>query len=157
MNKVRIAVVVAMLGATAGLMGCASSPSANTYVRASVMSEMRVELATVEAVRRVRIEAPQNGAGTGVGVAAGAIAGSSLGGNVRDAAAGAIAGALVGGVAGLLTDRAANNQDGLEIVYRLDAGETRVLVQGLEGSEDIKQGDRIRLIKGQYTTRAVKI
>ena len=157
MKYARIGMIAAVIGASAVLMGCASSPSANTYVRSSVMSEMRVELATVEAVRRVRIESGQGGVGTGAGAAVGAIAGSGLGSNVRDAAVGAIAGAVVGGVAGLLTDRAVNNHEGLEIVYRLESGDTRVLVQALEGSEDIKQGDRIRLIKGQYTTRAVKI
>lgn len=157
MGGVRSMWVAAPMLAAAVLAGCATSVSPNAYVRGSAMSEMHVELATVEAVRRVKIEAQDKGVGAGAGAAMGAIAGSSLGSGVHDAAAGAIAGALVGGVAGLLADRAANEREGVEIIYRLDNGQTRALVQGLEGSEDIKPGDRIRLIKGQYTTRAVKL
>jgi len=152
----RICIAGAVLAALA-MAGCATSVSPNSYVRGSAMSEMHVELATVEAVRRVKIEAQDKGVGAGAGAAMGAIAGSSLGSGVHDAAAGAIAGALVGGVAGLLADRAANEREGVEIIYRLDNGQTRALVQGLEGSEDIRPGDRIRLIKGQYTVRAVKL
>lgn len=149
--------IAGMVLASVVAAGCATSVSPNAYVRGSAMSEMQVELATVEAVRRVKIEAPEKGVGGGAGAAVGAIAGSSIGSSPRDAAAGAIAGAIVGGVAGILADRAANEREGVEIIYRLDNGQTRALVQGLEGSEDIKPGDRIRLIKGQYTTRAVKL
>ncbi|MCX7689100.1 MAG: glycine zipper domain-containing protein [Fimbriimonadales bacterium] len=150
-------VALSILAVASLLGGCATSVSPNSYVRSSVMSEMNVELATVEAVRRVKIEAPQNGTGAGAGSALGAVAGSSLGSSPRDAVAGAIAGAVIGGVAGRLADRAANEREGVEIIYRLDNGQVKALIQGLEGSEDIKPGDRIRLIKGQYTVRAVKL
>ena len=138
------------------LSGCATPVSSNRYVRGTVMQEMQIEYAVVESVRRVKIDAAEDNAGKGAGMALGAVAGSSLGSSLRDAAAGAIAGAIVGGVAGILADRSANEQEGVEIVYRLDNGQVRALVQGLEGSEDIRPGDRIRIVKGQYTVRAVK-
>lgn len=139
--------------------GCASNMSANDYARVAAMQEMDVKLATVISVRPVKIEAPSRsgGAGGATGAGIGAVAGSGMGSG-RGSLVGAIAGALVGGVVGVIAEKAANSTDGVEIIYQLDdTGETKALVQGAEGSEDIKPGDRVRIMKMGGQVRAVKL
>lgn len=139
--------------------GCASNMSSNNYARVAAMQEMDVELATVISVRPVKIEAPSHAGGAGgtAGAGIGAVAGSSIG-EGRGSLVGMIAGAVIGGVIGAIADKAANSKDGIEIIYRLDdTGETKALVQGVEGSEDIKPGDRVRIMKMGSQVRAVKL
>lgn len=57
-----------------------------------------------------------------------------------------------------LRAQCATCKDGVEIIYRLDdTGETKALVQGVDGSEEIKPGDRVRIMKMGGQVRAVKL
>lgn len=142
--------------ATLVLGGCGTSQSAKVYTSQNVMQKMRVVYAQVIALREVDLENKTSGAGGTAGMALGAMAGSNMG-NGTGAIAGAIVGAVAGGVAGTLADKAANGRPGIEVVYRLEkGGEEFVIVQELNGSEDLHVGDRVRVIEGQYSTRVVK-
>jgi outer membrane lipoprotein SlyB len=153
-HAMRLLLVVAPLA----LVACASGRdvAADRYPAPSVMQEMVVEYGTVLEVRRVKIDGSRGQTGAGVGAALGATAGSSIGSGGRDALAGAIVGAVAGGLVGAAVEKSASQTDGIEIVYRLDNGQTRALVQGLEGSGDIRPGDRIRITRNAGGARAVR-
>jgi outer membrane lipoprotein SlyB len=138
------------------LSGCATSQSANVYTTSNVMSRMAVKYASITSLKPVKLENPGSGVGGSAGASTGAIAGSGLG-QGRGSLVGMVAGAVVGGVAGAIADKAANSRDGLEIGYKLEStSEEFLVVQALEGSEDLKLGDRVRVIEGQYSTRVSK-
>lgn len=138
------------------LTACASSQSANVYTTSNVMTKMAVKYAVITSIKIVKLENPGSGVGGSAGATTGAIAGSNLG-QGRGSLVGMVAGAVVGGVAGAVADKAANSREGLEIGYKLEStGDEFVVVQALEGSEDIKVGDRVRVIEGQYSTRVSK-
>ena len=140
------------------LTGCAGSLKQNSYQTGAVQMAMKVDLATVVASRDVEIEAKGTGTGTLAGGAIGGIAGASLAsGSANSSIAGAIAGAVVGGVAGHFAEKGASSKTGVEIVYTIDkTGETEALVQE---KDDVVYavGDKVRIMRGGISVRAVKL
>jgi outer membrane lipoprotein SlyB len=153
MNK-KIALPMILI-ALLGMSGCASSYKAGVYQTGQVQQAMHVEFATVLETREVEIEGKPTGVGATTGAAAGGVAGlysSGRGGIVTS-----IAGALVGGVAGAVVEKNVNEKKGIEVTYRVDiTNEVMVLVQEADSANPIKTGDRIKIIKGSFSTRAVK-
>jgi outer membrane lipoprotein SlyB len=115
---------------------------------------MKIKLATVLDVREVQIEAQNSSVGATTGATVGAIAGSTSG---KHGAIQGIAGAVIGGVAGSLVERGASQKNGVEITYQLDGSkELEAMVQEKD-DQDIKPGDRIRLVQSAFNVRAVKV
>lgn len=142
--------------AALSLAGCIGmSQKQNVYQTGQVQQSMKVKLATVIDVREVEIEAKPTGTGAMAGATAGGIAATGV--DSRHGIVAGIAGAVVGGVAGSMAEKAASGKTGVEIVYKIDgAADAEALVQEKD-EQDIRAGDRIRLIQGQFAVRAVKL
>lgn len=144
---------LAMTGAVL-MTGCANSQKAGTYQTGMVQQSMKIKLGTVIDVRDVEIEAQNTSVGTTTGAVVGATAGS-LGG--RQGVVQGIAGAVIGGVAGSLAEKAATQKKGVEITYQLDGTKDLEAMVQEKDDQDIKPGDRIRLVQSAFNVRAVKI
>ena len=128
----------------AAMAGCATpSSSSAVYNATQVQREQIVRFGTIESVRQVAIQRPQNGVGTLAGAGVGGVAGSAVGGG-RGSIIGAIVGAVAGGVAGNAIENSANNRPGYELTVRLDDGEMRAIVQ--EADEAFQPGERVRIL-----------
>jgi len=136
------------------LGGCANSQKAGTYQTGLVQQSMKIKLGTVIDVREVQIEAQNSSVGTTTGAMVGATAGS-LGG--RNGVVQGIAGAVVGGVAGSLAEKAVSQKIGVEITYQIDGSKDLEAMVQEKDEQDIKPGDRIRLVQSAFNVRAVKI
>lgn len=148
--------IAVMVFAAIALTGCAGSYKPGVYDGGAVQQKMKVSLATVVDVREVEIAVRPTGAGASAGASTGAVIGAtsmdSRGGIVTS-----IAGAVIGGVAGHLAEKGLNAKKGVEIVYKVDgASETLALVQEQDDTV-FAPGDRIRIMEGSFSTRAVKL
>lgn len=132
------------LAIVATMAGCATpSNSSAVYDASQVQREQIVRFGTIESVRQVTIQRPENGVGTLAGAGVGGVAGSAIGGG-RGSIIGAIVGAVAGGVAGNAIENSANNRPGYELTVRLDDGAMRAIVQ--EADESFRPGDRVRIL-----------
>lgn len=137
--------IAAVLSATALAMsaGCASyAPS--DYRTSEARSVENVAYGTVESVRPVQINEDHAPVGTIAGAAVGGLLGNTIGhGNGRGVAT--ILGAVGGGLAGNAIEHKATEQNGEELVVRLDNGSTIAVTQGAQGFE---RGQRVRVLTG---------
>ncbi|HID01406.1 MAG TPA: glycine zipper 2TM domain-containing protein [Piscirickettsiaceae bacterium] len=138
------------------LGGCSLAPDrADVYTQSQVGQVMDVAVATVIALRPVKIRVDQN---TDVGGLAGAVIGGVVGSGVSDnpraATVGGVLGAVAGGTVGQAIARQASTVPALEITYRLESGKTQMVVQPLQGLETLRVGDRVRVI---YSYDGVRI
>lgn len=152
-TKRRLA-VMAVIASAAVMAGCANnSASGSVYSYGNAQREQTVRLGTVESVRYVTIQNDRtSGAGMVAGGALGGVAGSAIGGGT-----GRILTTIGGGILGAMAGNAIENQmgktQGLEIVVRLDNGETRVVAQAADIA--LSAGQRVRMISGNGPTRVV--
>lgn len=148
-----LAFVPAMLAA------CASGPhtaglGGADYSRSQARAPQQVEIGTVEAVRRVTIDATEPGFQNSLAPAAGALVGGVLGSNIGNGKGKMVAtvlGALAGGAAGSAVDHARNTIPGVEITVRLKRGDVAI-TQADEGIP-FKVGGRVRVMSDYSTTR----
>jgi outer membrane lipoprotein SlyB len=129
------------------VVGCAPSPSANSFAAQESMREVQVRMGTVQSVRpvEIRAETTRVGAVTGavIGGALGSMIGSNTAGNIAGAAGGAAAGGAVGNAAGR-----GRSTPGLEIIIALDDGAydgAYIAVVQPGDPRDFRAGDRIRV------------
>lgn len=142
---------VLAIAAAALVAGCAVPPqSGRVYSYYQTQQELDVRTGTVESVRNVLIVNPQSGTGVVTGAALGGIAGSYAGSG-RGSVATSILGALAGGLFGQRVEAGATQRPGLELIVRLDSGETRAITQ--EADELFHPGDRVRLLSDGNHTR----
>ena len=141
---------IGLAAAFAALGGCMSHESANVYSKHEAGREQTVRMATVDSIRKVKIEGSQSGAGAAAGGALGGIAGSQVGHGAGSSMA-AVVGAVAGGVVGNMAEHKATTKDANEITVRMDSGEYRAIVQ--EADVDIKPGQRVRLLTSGGVTR----
>ena len=142
--------------ALAVITGCAQPGlGSGNYTRGQVRGEQAVRFGSVESVRDVVIDARDTGTGTLAGAAIGGVAGSTVGGGSRANAVGAIAGAVVGGIIGNAVEKNSNDRKGVEVTVRLENGNVIAVTQ--EKDEDLRVGDRVRILSGQGTTRVSRI
>ncbi len=131
--------------------GCATrSNSGSVYTSAQTQREQVVRLGTVESTREVTIQRQNNNVGTVAGGVVGGIAGSTVGGG-RGSSVAAVLGAVAGGLAGQAIENSQNQRKGLEIIVRMDSGDTRAIVQ--EADEVFRPGERVRIISSGGTSR----
>jgi outer membrane lipoprotein SlyB len=151
MNTIKVAGV--MLVAAMVLGGCASSMSGGAYTRSQARQAQEVQMGVVESVRQVQLEGTKTPVGTIAGAAVGGIAGSNIGGG-KGSTVGAILGAVAGGVAGSAIEEGVTKKNGLEITVKLDSG--RMIAVTQEADEDIRPGDRVRVLSGGGVTRVTR-
>ena len=149
--QARMLGIVIAAAALAGLGGCAYPGYGGADYRGyQTGTEQTVRFGVVEAIRVVRIDAPQTGVGATSGAILGGIAGSNVGGG-SGAAAAAVAGAVLGGIIGSHIEADANKGGGLEVTVLLDSGRYIAVVQAAD--ETFRIGDRVRVLSGQGITR----
>lgn len=138
---------IALVAGSVWIAGCATpTQSGSTYHPGEARRPMSVQMATVQALRDVRIEPNQPaGVGTGAGAVIGGIAGSNVGGG-RGAAIATVLGAVAGGVGGSYAERAMGTKAGVEITVRTDDGQTFAVVQQT-GNEQFSVGQRVRVLR----------
>ena len=151
MKHSSIALVLAAAALTA--TGCASYGPAD-YSSREARAEQSVSYGTVESVRPARINEEHAPVGTIAGAALGGLLGNQIGHGGGRAAA-TILGAVGGGLAGNAIEHHATQQNGAEIVVRLDSGRTVAVVQG--ASESFQRGDRVRVLSGAAGSRVEPI
>lgn len=151
MNKLKFVGVLLVMATTLG--GCASSMSSGAYTRSQVRQVQEVQMGVVDSVRQVQLEGTKTPVGTIAGAAVGGIAGSNIGGG-KGSTVGAIVGAVAGGLAGSAIEEGVTKKPGLEITVKLDSG--RMIAVTQEADEDIRPGDRVRILSGSGVTRVTR-
>lgn len=136
------------------LGGCASSKSGSAYSRGQTRQEQTVRNGTVESVRPVQIEGTKTPIGSVAGGAVGGVAGSTVGSGKGSVIA-AILGSVAGGVAGAATEEVVTRRDGLEIMVKLDSGNTIAITQ--EADENFLPGERVHVLSGGGVSRVAHI
>ncbi|MGH8744779.1 MAG: glycine zipper 2TM domain-containing protein [Burkholderiales bacterium] len=142
--------LIALLVTGMLLGGCAQSLSGSAYSRGQARQEQIVRNGTVESVRPVTIEGTKTPIGTVAGAAVGGVAGSTVGSGKGSGVA-AILGAVVGGIAGSAAEEGLTRKPGLEIIVKLDSGNTVAITQ--EADEQFRPGERVRIISGGGVSR----
>jgi outer membrane lipoprotein SlyB len=151
MNRLKLAGVMMAVALLAG--GCASSMSSGGYTRSQARQVQDVQMGVVDSVRQVQLEGTKTPVGTIAGAAVGGIAGSNIGGG-KGSTVGAIIGAVAGGLAGSAIEEGVTKKPGLEITIKLDNG--RMIAVTQEADEDIRPGDRVRVLSGGGATRVTR-
>jgi outer membrane lipoprotein SlyB len=131
------------------LAGCASEGS-HDYAQSEARAVQSVEFGTVQSVSAVKIKGDNAMVGTVTGAALGGLLGNQIGHGGGRAAA-TVIGAVGGGIAGNAVERKIEEQDGQEIVIRLDNGATVAIVQ--PGPHAFAAGDRVRVLSGPKGSR----
>jgi outer membrane lipoprotein SlyB len=130
--------------------GCITHESGNVYSKHEAGREQTVRMATVDSIRKVKLEGSQSGVGAAAGGAVGGISGSQVGHGAGSSVA-AVLGAVAGGVAGNMLENKVTEKDALEITVKMDSGEYRAIVQ--EADQQFQPGQRVRLLTSGGVTR----
>lgn len=137
------------------LSACATDQRSSVYQTEQAQQPMRVKVGVVVDVREVEIKTKQSGGGAAIGAVTGGVLAA---GDGRGGAVAGIAGAVVGGMLGNMAEGAITHKKGIEVLYQLDGSkEVYALVQEVDEANPLSRGDRIRLIEGYSSTRAVRI
>lgn len=134
------------------LSGCVGSKAGDVYSRDQARTEQSVRMGTIEAARGVQIEGTKSGIGAVAGGVTGGIAASTIGHGTGSAVAAAV-GAIAGGLAGAAAEEGLTKSSGLELVVKLDNGQTIAVVQAADTNTTFQPGDRVRVLSGQGITR----
>jgi len=141
-NKITI---ISLCALSIGLTGCMSNLGGDVYSREDARQVQYVQVGTIVSLRPVKIEGTKTPIGAITGAAIGGLAGSGMGGGKGTYVA-AIIGAVGGGLLGGYGEELLTRSNGVEIVYRLDNGETRAIVQEVQENEIFRVNDRIRIM-----------
>ncbi len=141
-NKIKVISICAL---SIVLAGCMSNLGGDVYSREDARQVQYVQVGTIMSLRPVKIEGTKTPVGSIAGAAIGGLAGSGMGGGKGTYVA-AIIGAVGGGLLGAYGEELLTRSNGVEIVYRLDNGETRAIVQQVQENEIFRVNDRIRIM-----------
>lgn len=150
--RIRSLAIGVVLFLVALLSGCVGSKAGDVYSRDQARTEQSVRMGTIEAVREVQIEGTKSGIGAVAGGVTGGIAGSTIGHGTGSAVAAAV-GAIAGGLVGSAAEEGLTKSSGLELVVKLDSGQTIAVVQAVDANTTFQPGDRVRVLSGQGITR----
>ncbi len=151
MNKI----VMLLLFVPFILVGCASEKGGEVYTRDEVRQVQHFKVGTVESVHKVRIEGTKSPVGSTAGAVVGGIAGSGASQGKTGQVA-AVIGAVVGGVVGAAAEEGITRENGNEYSIKLEDGSYISVVQAIGKDEDIKAGDKVRVIESEGVVRVVK-
>ncbi len=139
------------------LAACASEQGGDVYSRDQVRQVQHFKVGVVESVRKVHIEGTKSGIGTAAGAVVGGIAGSGASQGKTGQVA-SVLGAVVGGMAGAAAEEAYTRENGIEVAIKLEDGSFISVVQAANENEkeEIKAGDKVRVIESDGVARVVK-
>ncbi|MHB8919954.1 MAG: outer membrane lipoprotein [Halothiobacillus sp.] len=146
--------LLSVLGVMSGLLGgCVTPMSSDVYGRSAAMQMQTVQYGTIEGLRGVQIAGTQSPVGVIGGAVVGGLLGSGVGrGLGRNLAT--VGGAIAGGVAGSAIQEGVTQQNGVEIVVRLDNGRTVSIVQAV-GAQMFSLGQRVQVVTAPDGTSRV--
>ncbi|HLY96791.1 MAG: hypothetical protein ACM3W8_06765 [Sideroxydans sp.] len=149
--------VILLLSVPFILAACASEQGGDVYSREEVRQVQHFKVGTVESVHKVHIEGTKSQIGSTAGAVVGGIAGSGASGGKTGQVA-AVLGAVVGGVAGAAAEEAYTRENGIECSIKLEDGTYISVVQAASENpdEEIKAGDKVRVIESDGVARVVK-
>ncbi len=149
--------LILSLGITLLLVACASEQGGEVYTRDQVRQVQHFKVGIVESVHKVRIEGTKTPIGSTAGAVVGGIAGSGASQGKTGQVA-AVLGAVVGGVAGAAAEEAYTRENGIEVAIKLEDGSFISVVQAAnkDEKEEIKAGDKVRVIESDGVARVVK-
>lgn len=136
---------LALLGALSAA-GCAPVHSGSTYGRSQAGQEQRVTKGTILAMREVKVEGTDTGAGKIGGAVVGGAAGSTLGQGSRANLAGAAVGAVLGAVLGTMAENRLTEANAIEFTVREENGTTIAVVQA--NDQGLREGERVVILRG---------
>jgi outer membrane lipoprotein SlyB len=143
--------VVALM--SLGLGGCVTPMSGDVYSQSNAMQMQTVQYGTIESLRGVQIAGGDSPVGMIGGAVVGGLLGSGVGGGLgRNLAT--VGGAIAGGVAGSAIQNSVTQQNGVEIITRLDNGRTVSIVQPV-GAQMFRIGQRVQVITAPNGTTRV--
>lgn len=143
-----------LLALTVAALAACTTTSPDVVSRNDAQRLSTVTDATVLSVREVTVDGSQSGIGAATGGVIGGLAGSARSSGRESAALGVI-GAVVGGVIGNTVERAATQEQALEILVQLKNGERRSVVQA-KGDEKLQAGDAVILVTTGGKVRVTK-
>jgi outer membrane lipoprotein SlyB len=149
----RVTVLLVAASTTLLIAGCAGGLGSQDYSREQTRSPQEVQMGVIESVRAVKIEGTKSVVGPTAGAVVGGVAGSTVGSG-KGSVVGAAVGAVLGGLGGAAAEEAITRQDGVEITVKLDSGRIIAITQAL--GEDLRVGDRVRVLTGDGTTRVMR-
>jgi len=130
------------------IAGC-STLGPDDYGHSDARVEQRVTYGVVESTHAVRLNEDHAPLGTIAGAALGGILGNEIGRGLGRAAA-TVAGAVAGGIGGNAIEHRLTEENGQEIVVRLDNGRTVAITQG---GQTVGVGERVRVLSGPTGSR----
>ena len=125
--------------------GCTPRVGGNDYVVSGAQGSYDVEYGTVVSFRHVRINNESSGKeliGAGAGGVLGGVLGNAIGGG---------SGRTIATVVGALGANNMGNQNGVEVVVKLDSGRTLAVVQGADMT--FTPGQAVMVMRGNGKTR----
>lgn len=147
----RLCLILSILGLALAASGCATSRAGDTYSRDEARKAMTFQEGTLAAVRTVKLEGTNTGAGTVTGAVAGGVGGSTVG-QGKGAVVAAVVGAVVGGIVGAAAEEGFTREQAWELTVNLDSGKSIVVVQA-KGQDQFNPGERVRVLQANGTTR----
>ncbi len=133
--------------------GCTPRVGGNDYVVSGAQGSYDVEYGTVVSFRHVRINNESSGKeliGAGAGGVLGGVLGNAIGGGSGRTIA-TVVGALGGAALGAAGANNMGNQNGVEVVVKLDSGRTLAVVQGADMT--FTPGQAVMVMRGNGKTR----
>lgn len=135
--------------------GCASSLTGDSYNRYDARQVQNISYGNIVELKLVKIEGTKSPIGAIAGAALGGVAGNTIGGGSGRTLM-TIIGAVGGGLLGNQGEELLTRSNGVEIVVKLDDGNTKGFVQEVNPNEQFNVGDRVRLSTVNGKTRVVK-
>ncbi len=147
-------IALGILGGMSGILsGCVTPMTGDVYSQNNAMQMQTVQYGTIESLRGVQIAGTQSPLGMIGGAVVGGLLGSGVGGGLgRNLAT--VGGAIAGGVAGSAIENNVTQQNGVEIVVRLDNGRTVSIVQAV-GAQLFSLGQRVQVLSAPDGTSRV--
>lgn len=132
------------------MSGCARNNGQTQYMAGEAGQAVNVKIATIIAVKKIKIQQKPTGAGAVGGLTGGAIAGAQLGKGDGQLAT-AIGGMIVGALIGAAIENEIQNEEGYQYTLRVN-GTTKIIVQNKsEGDVVFKKNDKVLLqTEGSY-------
>ena len=126
--------------------GCASyNASGNIFSKNDVRTAYDVSYGEVLSIKEVKIEGNSSFIGTWGGAQIGRDIGQKVGDRRRNPIAGSV-GAIAGAAAGKTIEKELTSEVGIEIMIKMDNGNTIAIIQSNEGIVD--EGDRVKVLFG---------
>ncbi|BDM64051.1 membrane protein [Shewanella sp. NFH-SH190041] len=144
-----------VLTALFGLGGCATNPYGDAYTVADAQQIQTVQTGTILKLNAVKLQGQNgNALGTLAGGAIGALLGSDIGGGTGAEIA-AIGGGVLGAAAGSQAGQAIDTRQGVNMIIRLDNGETIAIVQQVDPKMIFRVGERVNIFSLNGSARVV--